>query len=299
MSASKEKVVLTPVDFEQGKSLLEHQEDQNQSKRCVKMESKIKVIIGFFVCATVIAISMGLAFGIDWSKSEEPPAPPPISEETIELSVTNYLKIQDPKIGKDYFKFVPTMKGQGAQTNITFKQFLESLSSNQQFLDDFIQVLRTGTNFNQYYFECAPIKKSTLETQGFEFVLKSATDLANRTPDYEVFEDELENCQGGSVSFDYGLRKDSTLVCPCVPENEQDQTKYTHLAIFAKEAPKAALDSVFKKTAQVMAEKVNQSSDVNQKWFLSTDGSGGSAWLHVRIGKKAKYYSFDEYRFSD
>ena len=79
MSASKEKVVLTPVDFEQGKSLLEQQEDPNQSIRCVKMESKIKVIIGFFVCATVIAISMGLAFGIDWSKSEEPPAPPPIS----------------------------------------------------------------------------------------------------------------------------------------------------------------------------------------------------------------------------
>jgi len=109
--------------------LLEHQEDQNQSKRCVKMESKIKVIIGFFVCATVIAISMGLAFGIDWSKSEDPDLDPkePISEETIELSVTNYLKIQDPKIGKDYFKFVPTMKGQGAQTNITFKHFLDSL----------------------------------------------------------------------------------------------------------------------------------------------------------------------------
>ena len=79
-------------------------------------------------------------------------------------------------------------------------------SSNQEFLDDFIQILKTGTNFDQYYFECVPVKKSTLKTQGFEFILKKANDLANRTPDYEVFEDELENCEGGSVSFEYGLR---------------------------------------------------------------------------------------------
>jgi len=301
MQPSKEQVPLKPIDSEQGKTLLDHPDNQIQSKSCCKMEgpTKIKVIIGILVCIIVISVSFGIAFGVDWSKSDDAGenVEEPKIEENIELSVSNYLKTQDPKIGKDYFKFVPTLKGQSG--TVTYKNFLDMMSSNQGFLDDFIQILKTGTNFNQYYFECIPVTKSSSDTQGFEFVLNKATDLANREPDYEVFEDELENCQDGSVSFEYGLRKDSTLVCPCVPENEEDQKKYTHLAIFAKEAPKAALDSVFKKAAQVMAEKVNQSSDVNQKWFLSTDGSGGSAWLHVRIGKKAKYYSFDEYRFSD
>jgi hypothetical protein len=41
---------------------------------------------------------------------------------------------------------------------------------------------------------------------------------------------------------------------------------------------------------------VTQSSNASQKWYLSTDGSA-TAWLHVRIGERPKYYSFDEYRF--
>jgi len=230
------------------------------------------------------------------SKTDEDPGK---IEETIVGNVSNFQKIQDPKIGKDYFKFIPSMKGQDNDPviSITFKDFLDMISSNQEFLDDFIQILKTGTNFDQYYFECVPVKKSTLKTQGFEFILKKANDLANRTPDYEVFEDELENCEGGSVSFEYGLRKDSTLICPCVPENVEDHPKYTHLATFVKDAPKATVDSVFKKSAKVMAEKVDQINDPDQKWFLSTDGSGGAAWLHVRIGNRPKYYSFDEYRF--
>jgi len=83
-----------------------------------------------------------------------------------------------------------------------------------------------------------------------------------------------------------------------LPNNANDQSKYTHLAKFVKEAPESDSQSVFKKVATVINEKVTQSSDANQKWYLSTDGAG-TAWLHVRIGKEARYYSFDDYRFAD
>jgi len=223
-----------------------------------------------------------------------------VTTEIIRGTVTNYLKTQDSKIGKDYFKFIPQLKvlDGNASKNLTYQDFIDNMKTNPEFIDDFIQILKIGTDFDQYYFECIPVKKSTMKTEGFEFVLKKATDLANRSPDYRVFEDELRHCKEGSVSFEYGLRKDSTLICPCVPENMDDQRKYIHLAIFVREAPKPVLDSVLKKAATVMEEKVNQSNNADQKWFLSTDGSGGTAWLHVRISERAKYYSFDEYRFS-
>jgi len=300
MTASKEEVPLKPLDSEQGKNLyplLDHPENPSQSSHCCKMECKQKVIAAFFACAIGIGAVFGLVFGVDWSggptDATDPTVRPPTGV-TIEGSASNFFKTQDTAIGDDYFKFVPSMKDGNP---ITYKQFLNMIRTNQNFLNDFVEVLKTGTAFGQYYFECKPIKKSTFETQAFEFVLKKADDLANRTPDYAVFENDLENCQGGSIDFTYGLNGDSTLISPCVPKDNNDLQKYTHLAIFVKEAPKSTVDSVFKKAAQVMTDKVSQSSNAEQKWFLSTDGSGGAAWLHVRINKRARYYSFDEYRF--
>jgi len=261
------------------------------------MEGKVKVIIGFFVCAIAIGLGFGLAFGVDWSNNNVTTEKPTVTSETIEGIAANFLKTQDSNIGTDYYKFVPTMKN--GDTPIAYKNFLDMIRNNQNFLNDFVEVLKSGTNFDQYFFECTPVKKSTLETQGFEFVLKKTDKLANRNPDYAVFESNLENCQGGSTDFTYGLNNDSTLICPCVPENVNDQSKYTHLAIFVKEAAKADVDSVIKKAASVMTDKVTQSNDAAQNWFLSTDGSGGAAWLHVRISERAKYYTFDDYRYAD
>jgi hypothetical protein len=51
-----------------------------QSRFCYKMEGKFKVIIGFFVCASVIAIALGLAFGVDWTVSPGPKKPTVTSE---------------------------------------------------------------------------------------------------------------------------------------------------------------------------------------------------------------------------
>jgi len=301
MSEEKEEVPLKPVNFEQGNTLLDQADNQVQSKQCCKMERPVKIAVAALVSITVIGLTFGLAFGIDWSNSGPVgPVVEPVTSEPIEGRASNYLKIQDPKNGKDYFKFVPRIKAQGGNTlrNVTFKDFLDMIGSDQDFLDDFIDILKSGSGFDQYYFECKPIKKSTFDSEKFEFVLKKADGLANRDVDFKVFEDELNNCQDDSVSFDYGLRKDSTLVCPCLPQNAEDQPKYTHLATFVKDAPKPALNSVLKKAAQVMTEKVTQSSDADQKWYLSTDGSG-TAWLHFRVGKRAKYYSYDEYRFAD
>ena len=84
------------------------------------------------------------------------------------------------------------------------------------------------------------------------------------------------------------------MVCPCPPQNSEDHTKYVHLAIFVKEGPKNEIDTVFKRSVKVLKEKLN-SSDNEQKWYLSTDGKG-DAWLHVRISETPRLYKFEPYK---
>ena len=66
--------------------------------------------------------------------------------------------------------------------------------------------MKNGTDFDEYFFECPPITKSTLKSETFEFVLKKATRLANREPDYEKFEKHFSSCPDGAVDFVSGFK---------------------------------------------------------------------------------------------
>ena len=72
---------------------------------------------------------------------------------------------------------------------------------------DFINILKNGTDFDEYFFECPPITKSTLNSETFEFVLKKATRLANnRKPDFRQFEKHFSSCPDGAVDFGSGFQ---------------------------------------------------------------------------------------------
>merc|ERR1719418_7324 len=247
-------------------------DQENDRKDQLKMDKRV-IIAVVISLAVVLILGLGIGLGVNWSKNNEDDG-----RNLIKGKVTNYEKIQNATIGKDYFKFVPEWKsGDGTQTDITFETFIDSIGTNQDFLDDFINILKNGTDFDEYFFECPPITKSTLNSEKFEFVLKKATRLANRVPDFEKFETHFSSCpdEGDrSVDFISGFKKDQYLVCPCppLPENSDDHTKYVHLAIFVKEAPKNDIDAVFKRSVKVLKEKLNSSDTDEQKWYLSTDG---------------------------
>merc|ERR1719189_3548456 len=267
-------------------------DQENDRKYQLKMDKRV-IIAVVISLAVVLILGLGIGLGVNWSKNNEDDG-----RNLIKGKVTNYEKIQNATIGKDYYKFVPEWKS-GDGMDITFETFIDSIGTNQDFLDDFINILKNGTDFDEYFFECPPITKSTLNSEKFEFVLKKATRLANRVPDFEKFETHFSSCpdEGDrSVDFISGFKKDQYLVCPCPPppENSDDHTKYVHLAIFVKEAPKNEIDAVFKRSVKVLKEKLN-SSDNKQKWYLSTDGKG-DAWLHVRISETPRLYKYEPYK---
>ncbi len=80
---------------------------------------------------------------------------------------------------------------------LTYEQFLQKLHSNEEFIDDFIDVLRRGLqsfsdmDMTPYFFETPPVSLETLNSTDFEFVLVAAWELKEATaaPEYEKITD--------------------------------------------------------------------------------------------------------------
>lgn len=292
---SAEELPLTAIGAQGAKNLQETQE---------RMEKKYYIIIAVVILILVVlGIALGVYFGT--KNKNDTNGEPEKYEALIKGKAINFMKTQDSRKDENYYKFVPKLKSvvdNGSQDKVTFKKFIENIGSNQDFLDDFIHILKDGTDFDEYFFECTSITKSAFQTKEFEFVLKKTTGLAttttgeNRVANFQAFENNFKsNCV--VTDFPFGVRKDSHYVCPCPPEKQSDYEKFVHLARFVKEAPKGTIDTVFKKAFNVLSEKINE-KDAEQKWYLSTDGKG-TAWLHIRIGERPKYYIYDPYRFSE
>ena len=94
--------------------------------------------------------------------------------------------------GKKVKKYVVIDKAHSDKP-LTYEQFLQKLHSNEEFIDDFIDVLRRGLqsfsdmDMTPYFFETPPVSLETLNTTDFEFVLVAAWELKEATaaPEYE------------------------------------------------------------------------------------------------------------------
>ena len=159
-----------------------------------------------------------------------------------------------------------------------------------ELLDDFIEVLRNGTEFEQYYFECPPISNAT-QNETFEFILKSSSGLDRKSQEGK-FNDYFIDPECLSVEF-LSLSNYS-LISPCPPINgtELEKQNYVHLATFARNGPTNKLKDVLKTSATALMNKVNTTS---ASWWFSTSGHG-VAWLHVRIEPRPKKYRHDAYK---
>ena len=119
-------------------------------------------------------------------------------------------------------------------------------------LDDFIEVLRNGTEFKEYYFECPPISNAT-QNKTFEFILKSSSGLDRKSQEW-IFNDYFIDSECLSVEF-LSL-SNYTLISPCPPINgtELEKQNYVHLATFARNGPTNKL-------------KVSKSRNMNRKIY--------------------------------
>ncbi|HEY1187883.1 MAG TPA: hypothetical protein VGE74_09510 [Gemmata sp.] len=120
----------------------------------------------------------------------------------------------------------------------------------------------------------------------FEFVTLDAPGLV-RAPNPSAFAEHFRGAPGAQVVSFPNLGGDSLLVVPCpvAPAGA-----YGHLAAFARDAPEAQRDALWKCVAEVVLGRLGPVPA-----WLSTAGAGVS-WLHVRLDDRPKYYGHEPYR---
>ena len=165
--------------------------------------------------------------------------------------------------------------------------FIFFCRNDNSFLADFIDVLKTGSDYDQYYFECPPVSSATQDNE-FEFIISQSTTL-DRNPTPNTFSSYFTP-QCLSVQFT-DLDGDSTLISPCPPSSNSEERNYVHLASFMKNGPVDKVKDVLKRAGADMSNKLSQTTEM---WWFSTSGDG-VAWLHVRIDPRPKFYRYGPY----
>lgn len=86
------------------------------------------------------------------------------------------------------------------------------------------------------------------------------------------------------------LRKTAKLI---VPRECTSQGTYVHLKAFLAGAPREQVYQLWRCVAETTKQELS-----DRRLWVSTAG-GGVSWLHVRIEREPKYYSYRPYAMSD
>jgi len=155
-----------------------------------------------------------------------------------------------------------------------------------KFREFFISELRDAP-FQAYFWETPPVTEDSL-AEAFEFVLVDSAELRTVSPDEWSFRDQLEGDPDGSgVAAFWNIGRDALLVAPRL---RAPAVAYTHLAVFAREAPLAQQHGFWAAVGAALQALVGP-----RPVWLSTSGLGVH-WLHVRLDSYPKYYTYAPYR---
>lgn len=240
-------------------------------KKSKKNISKLKIIMqqvqqgGTFVFDSKYSDQTGIYYGVIYDVNLE-------NEEF--LKQTDIIKI---KIFKD-------------QNQLTWQEIINLWKSNNAFID-FFRDLFKQCRFENYFWECPPIKYSDIQHQLFEFVLikyKEKFPPANSND----FKEHFENTKQGSIINFLNLNGQSMLIVP-IREKSIPNNAYSCICTFLRETSKQQIHKFWNKIAIILETRLKQNRH-NYIW-LSTDGRG-VPWLHVRLDPTPKYYKMKAYK---
>jgi len=172
----------------------------------------------------------------------------------------------------------------------------------EDFRKDFIGILKNGTDFEEYNFECPPANHKTSgdNSYPFEFILmKSVGQKSNELPTKPTECNNEKTQIGKREERIKGQENDSTLVFPCPQVTSASAVRYGHLATFVQGEQEEVM-SVFKNTTNELYENIHdQNEGDTTKWYLSSRSiSSGKInnWVHLRIDQSPKYYLYNPYK---
>jgi len=168
---------------------------------------------------------------------------------------------------------------------LTFRQVIDLWQASEAFREFFTGTI-TDCSFDAYFWETPPVVKATLE-RPFEFVLVASPALDRLRSDPSPFRLHFSSQPNESVVTFPNLGGDALLV---VPAPVVDESCYTHLARFLRDAPKEQVNTFWRCVGRAMQSRVSSAPT-----WLSTAGMGVS-WLHLRLDSRPKYYRHEPYK---
>jgi len=141
--------------------------------------------------------------------------------------------------------------------------------------------------FDAFFWEVVPITSASID-EPFECVVVDSPELSGVTADSGPFGAQLDASRSndGIATFE-NLGGDALLVAPCAGS---EALPYAHLAAFVRHAPEQIQCAFWARIGAALASRLG-SAPV----WLSTSGLG-IYWLHVRLDRQPKYYTYAPYR---
>lgn len=166
-----------------------------------------------------------------------------------------------------------------------YKAITKMIKHDYEFMCKFLRILREFES-TTYFFECPSIKSSNVKDKKFEFVLISAhLSLKDDPQSYKQY--FIEKTQ--SVVHFYNPSKTCLLI---VPYPLSKKHNYSSLGPYIRQDMIEQYLKLFEETGHQLLRLLKESVD---PIWLSTHGAG-VPWLHIRLDKIPKYYSFIPYK---
>jgi hypothetical protein len=168
---------------------------------------------------------------------------------------------------------------------LSFREVAQLWETNAEFRKWFSGVL-CQCPFKTFFWETPPVTEDTFG-RPFEFVLIEGGPLALLKPDPSPFQSHFAARPGEEVLAFPNLGRDALLV---VPAPILDESCYTHLAQFLRNAPGGQVDTLWRRVGAAINSRIS----IPRTW-LNTSGMG-VPWLHVRLDSRPKYYRYGPYK---
>jgi hypothetical protein len=169
---------------------------------------------------------------------------------------------------------------------LRFEDVIYNWHDNHEFRSFYISILKEAP-FDAFFWEHPPLTESNAG-QAYEFVLVNSPQLSKANADPKPFSRQFSSQdRSQSVIRFENLSGDAELV---VPRPITTESIYSHFAIFLRNAPQEQAHQLFVILADAMKNKIGY-----EPIWISTSGLG-VYWLHIRLDKRPKYYTYQPYK---
>ena len=172
--------------------------------------------------------------------------------------------------------------------SLSFAEAFHLLETHSDFRNVFNQAL-ANTPFDAYFWEL-PALTSETANRPFECVTVNSNAFTNMRGDPSSFAAYFEELEPESYCAIFkNLGGDAWLISPT---SHKTTMSIPHIALFVRNASEDCIHELWKTLAVTVREKLNH----NPLW-ISTSGLG-VPWLHIRLDRRPKYYTFLPYKTS-